>query len=169
VKGSGTTVFDLFALAIAAEEAAEALYEGLAGMFAENADVADFWKQYAAEERGHAKWLLCMRDNLSAEKLAASASVEILERAHRALRMPVEQSLVRIENLQDAYELVSDVENSETNAVFEFILEHYPIDDEVLSFLQKQLDQHVSRLIFSFPGRYGSANARLQVRAQHST
>ena len=163
----GISVSDLFALAIKAEEAAEALYRGLAELFKQNVDAADFWREYAAEEREHADWLARMRDHLNAEQLAVSASLEILEYAHKALRLPVETSLASVQNLQDAYELVSDVENSETNAVFGFILEHYPINDEVLTFLQNQLEKHVSRLIYSFPIRYGSVNMRRNVPARH--
>ncbi|OQY21229.1 MAG: hypothetical protein B6I35_08850 [Anaerolineaceae bacterium 4572_32.2] len=44
------TVAELFEMAIGAEKAAEELYHGLAAKFAHHPEVADFWKEYAAEE-----------------------------------------------------------------------------------------------------------------------
>ncbi len=54
---NNATIAELFDLAIAAEQACEALYHGLADRFAHHPAVADFWTAYADEEAGHARWL----------------------------------------------------------------------------------------------------------------
>ena len=128
----GATLADLFALAIAAEESAETLYRGLAIKFSRYADVADFWRQYAAEESGHALWLMRLRDRLDTEQLATPADPFALENVYRALHMSVETALAQIQNLEDAYQLVNDIESSETNAVFSFLVTNFAITDYTL-------------------------------------
>lgn len=161
------TVAVLFTLAIAAEESAEALYRGLAAKFSCYAEVADFWRQYAVEEAGHALWLMRLRDHLDAERLAAPADPLVLENAYRALRLSVETALARVHNVEDAYQLANDVESSETNAVFYFLVTNFAYNDEVLSFLQSLLEDHVARLMYAFPRRFRDRQSRLAVKAQH--
>lgn len=162
----GATLADLFALAIAAEESAETLYRGLAIKFSRYADVADFWRQYAAEESGHALWLMRLRDRLDTEQLATPADPFALENVYRALHMSVETALAQIQNLEDAYQLVNDIESSETNAVFSFLVTNFAYSTEVLSFLQALLEGHIARLMGSFPSHFRDRPSRLAVEAQ---
>ncbi len=162
----GTTVTDLFALAIAAEETAAEFYRGLVKKFSHESEIADFWQRYVLDEIAHALWLERLRSNLSAERLAEPANFEILASAQRALSISVENALSGIHNLEDAYESVNDLENSETNAVFEFLITNFPYDREVLNFLRGQLTDHVNRLIMAFPIRFRDPGARRAVAAQ---
>jgi rubrerythrin len=61
------TTAELFKMAIAAEEAAEELYFGFGERFAHHQDVVAFWRKYAEEEVGHARWLEGVRDKSSPE------------------------------------------------------------------------------------------------------
>jgi hypothetical protein len=143
----GTTVADLFALAIAAETSAAEFYRGLAAKFSEYGDVAEFWQRYVTDEISHARRLARLQGNLSVEQLAARADDEV-------------------QTLEDAYELVNDLENSETNAVFEFLISSFPTDPDVLSFLRTQLTDHVDRLVTAFPERFRDPGARLAAVVQ---
>lgn len=156
---------ELFDLAIAAEEAAEELYRSLEARFAKHPDVAAFWRQYAAEEAAHAHWLARIRDALSPEQLTAQADPPILRKALKASGFSVESALQRIENLEDAYRLVSEIENEETNAVFEFLIESFSAIPEAQSFLRAQLRDHIGRIMVEFPERFGDAGARRAIRA----
>lgn len=159
------TVDELFDLAIAAEKAAEELYRRLGARFAHHPDVADFWQKYAAEENGHAAWLQRIRDNLSAEQLAASADPRVLTAAHKALETSIETRLMGIGNLEDAYQLANELENSETNAVFEFLINDYAVAVQAQSFLRAQLKGHIGRLTNDFPARFPDPVARLAIKA----
>ena len=156
---------ELFNLAIAAEEAAEELYRGLEAKFAQHPDVAAFWRQYAAEEAAHAHWLARIRDALSPEQLAAPADSQILGEALKASGFSVGSALKGIENLEDAYQLVSEIENEEINAVFEFLIEGFSTIPEAQSFLRAQLRDHINRIMIEFPERFGDVVVRLAVRA----
>ncbi len=162
----GTTVADLFALAIAAETSAAEFYRGLAVKFTRYSDVTEFWQRYMTDEIEHARWLARLQSNLSVEQLAARADLSMLENARRAANVSVETLLDEVHTLADAYELVNDLENSETNAVFEFLISSFPTDPEVSSFLRAQLSEHVDRLVTVFPERFRDPGARLAAIAQ---
>lgn len=162
----GATVEDLFALAIQAEETAAEFYRGLVRKFSYESEIADFWHRYVLDEVAHALWLERLRGNLGAERLAEPVDGEMLASAHRALSISVENVLSGIHTLEDAYEVVSDLENSETNAVFEFLITNFPYDREVLNFLRVQLNDHVNRLIAAFPPRFRDPGVRHAVTAR---
>lgn len=162
----GTTVADLFALAIAAETSAAELYRGLAVRFAHYSDVAEFWQRYVTDEIAHARWLARMQGNVSVEQLTARADLAMLENARHAAGKSVQALLGQVRTLADAYELVNELEHSEINAVFEFLISSFPTDQEVLSFLRAQLSEHVERLVTAFPERFRNPGARLATMAQ---
>lgn len=156
---------ELFDLAIAAEEAAEELYRHLEARFAPHKDVAAFWRLYAAEEAAHAHWLTRIRNGLTPEQLAASANPQMLRAARRGLGVSVEDAVKRIENLENAYQLASEAENSEFNVIFEFLAENFVGDPEVQSFLRAQLRDHISHIMTEFPRRFGDTAIRQAIKA----
>ncbi|MEW5871302.1 MAG: ferritin family protein [Chloroflexota bacterium] len=162
---SQATIDELITMAISAELAARDLYLQLEKMFAPHKDVALFWKHYADEEAGHARWLEQLRQRLSAEQLAAPADSTALENARKALAIPVETLLAQIDNLEDAYQLVNELEGSETNAVFDFLIGEFSEDEKTLAFLRTQLREHVGRLMIDLPARFKGVGLRLQTRA----
>jgi len=159
------TVAKLLELAIGAEKAAEKLYRQLEAKFAHHQDVADFWRGYAAEEAGHARWLEKLRDRLSPAHLSAPADPIMLKDAYRLAQFSTENALKQIKNLEDAYQLVNELENSETNVVFEFLITNYSSDTEAQSFLRSQLKDHISRLVVEFPARFRHRASRQATRA----
>jgi len=159
------TTAELFKLAIAAEEAAEELYLGLKAKFAHQPEIADFWREYAREEVGHACWLESVRDKSSPEQLSAPADPSILNDARKLLRFSPQHALEEIKNLEDAYQLANELENSEINVVFEFIITNFSSDESAGSFLRAQLRDHIARLVTEFPARFTSAASRQAVKA----
>ncbi len=99
----GSTLADLFALAIAAETSAAELYRGLAAKFVQHSDVAEFWQRYVTDEIAHARWMARLQGNLSVEQLAARADLVMLENARHAAGMVVEAILDQVHTLADAY------------------------------------------------------------------
>lgn len=163
------TVAELFELAIAAERTAEDLYRGLAVRFVHHREVADFWGEYAAEEAGHAQWLERLRDSLSPEQLSAPADPLMLRNARRLRQFSVENALQGIRNLEDAYQLVNELENSEINVVFEFLITNFSSDEKAQSFLRSQLREHVARLAREFPTQFKGVVVRQSIEALEGT
>jgi rubrerythrin len=159
-----STIARLIELAIAAEKAAEELYRGLEAKFAHYEDVADFWGEYAGEEVMHATWLEQLRDSLAPKRLSAPADPDVMEDARRALQIPVKRRLQDVHDLEDAYQLAHELENSETNAVFGFLISNFAEDKKTQAFLRSQLQDHVGKLAFNFPVQPGVV--RVQIKAK---
>lgn len=163
---SNVQVRDMFRLAVQAERTAASLYQGLVDLFAPYPTVAAFWVQYAEEEEQHATWLLTIQDQLPPEALAEAADMAIMEKLQAVQRFSVEDALNDIDTLEDAYELVNDLENSETNAIFEFLVDRFAEDARTQAFLRAQLRDHVGNILINFPTAFGTTTARRSVRVQ---
>jgi hypothetical protein len=76
-----------------------------------------------------------------------------------------ERHLEAIKDFEDAYQLVTEIENSETNVVFRFLVENFAADEEVRSFLRGQLGEHLGGLVKRLPAGCGSAQSRRAIKA----
>jgi hypothetical protein len=154
----------LFDTAIEAERVAEQLYHTLSRKFAPHPNLVRFWKGMATDEVTHARALESIRAELPEETLQARADPEILAKARHALRTDLDRSLPHVTNLEEAYQLVSDLEHSETNAIFEFLVLEFSNDIRLGNFLRSQLRNHVMRLVVDFTEEFGPAERRAQVQ-----
>ena len=134
-------------------------------MFAVEPKVAAFWQRYAAEERGHASWLEKLLGDLPIEAQQSPANAQMLEAARHMVKVPLDEALVRIQTLDDAYQLAHELENSEMNTVFGFIMTTFARDAQTAQFVRKQLSEHVARLLNHFPDPFASALNRQSVQA----
>ncbi len=162
------TVARLFELGIAAEDAAEEAYRELEKRFAHHPEIARFWARYAGEEKGHARQLQQLRDRATPEQLSAPVDPSLIHSLNDLLRSVAEMS-GRIQNLDEAYELANELEHSEINTVFEFLITHCSTDEKIQAFLKSLLQDHISRLMFGFPAQFRSAAKRREVQALPQT
>lgn len=165
MSNSTETVGNLFDYAIELERAAEILYRQLEKMFAHYPEVALFWKHYADEENGHASYLGRIRAGVDADRLSSPADDVILQKVRQCLGMASETRLEGIKTLEDAHQLATELENSETNAIFEFMIVNFSTDELAKShqFLRTQLSTHIARLENDFPVAFRGKNARQNV------
>lgn len=161
------TVAELFEYAIALERAAQALYEQLERMFASHPEVALFWRHYADEENGHALYLERIRADVGASRLIQPADDDMMQKVRQCLEQASPARLANIKTLEDAHQLATELENSETNTIFEFIILNFSTDElaKSHSFLRTQLNTHIARLENDFPNPYKSRTARQNVFA----
>jgi hypothetical protein len=159
---------ELFGKAIELERAAETLYESFADFFAEHRTVASFWKHYADEEGGHAAYLERVLESLPADRLLEPANSHMLRGLNDCLRAASPDRLSNVYNLEDAFQLATELENSETNAIFEFIIMNFSTDELAKShkFLRAQLSSHINKLQEAFPVEFRSVAARQSVVAR---
>lgn len=156
------TVSKLFEYAIELEKGLEALYKQLERMFSNYPDVALFWKKYADEECGHAEYLERIRDGLDADRLSCQADSAIFAKLRRCLNKLAQVRLENIKTLEDAFQLATEIENAETNAIFEFMIVNFSTDELAKSqkLLRTQLSSHIARLENDFPNPYKSRMVR---------
>lgn len=159
------TLNDTLAIAIGAERACEKLFHGLEAKFAAYPDLAAFWHQYAMDEVGHANWLEKLRARLTPSQLGEPVDSQVVEMMQAVSDFSVEGALSHVKNLEDAYQLVTDVENGETNAIFKFLLDHIETDDALRIFIRNQLGKHVAKLALELPTQYKGSLARRVILA----
>ena len=140
------TVSDLLTLLLQAETAAQTLYLRLMEAFAHEPEAAEVWWKMGADEAAHIRLLEQILGSLSPDQLQALADPFWLEQARSAARYSPEQVLARIQTLEDAYQEAHALENSELNAVFEFVLTEYFPRPLRRGFIHNLLREHVSRL-----------------------
>jgi hypothetical protein len=159
------TAAQAFEVAIAAEKAAEKLFRGLETKFARHEDVAAFWRQYALDEVQHAKWLEDLKARQTAEQLTSLVDAHTVELLQAVTSISVEKALLGVKNLEDAYQLVNDIENGETNAIFQFLLDNFEADEQMQVFLRAQLNKHIAKLSIDLPIQYKGALSRKAIQA----
>ena len=155
----------LFEYAIAAEHYAREAYREFARLFAADPRVAAFWQRYAAEETGHAHWLEQLLKKLPSETYDAPADIDKLEAARHMIKVPLATALAEVGTLEDAYQLAHELESSEMNTLFEFLLFTFADDPQATQFARDQLREHVARLTVGFPEPYTGVRSRRAFRA----
>jgi rubrerythrin len=160
------TIGDLIELAIALERSNESYYRGLQEKFSHSPDVREFWQAYADEEDGHARWLEQLRERVKEKLSTRLEHPHLVEVAQRLLKITPEEHLSRVNNLDEGYHLAVELENSETNTIFEFLILNYSLTAQAANFLQAQLHSHIKRLMDEFPPGFRSRARRLAVQAR---
>ncbi len=143
---AGNSIAALLELAITTENAAQKLYLGLAQQFEHLAPVRDFWLGMMQDEMAHARGLLHIRQSLAQEQLYSRADPAILEQARRVARLPVEETLQSLMTLEQAYQFTHELEYSEMNTIFEFIVSEFIAEERQKQLVLSQLREHITRL-----------------------
>jgi rubrerythrin len=159
------TIAQAFKVAIQAEHTAEKLYQGLENKFILHKEIASFWRQYALEEHRHAEWLIDLEARQNTEQLSKLADEHTLALMNAVNQFSLENALKNVKDMEDAYQLVMDVENGETNAIFQFLLTNFETDERICDFIRAQLNQHVARLSSELPTGYKSIMIRRTIQA----
>lgn len=157
---SQVTFSQVVTTSIAAEKTFEQLYRRLAEMFAEYPEVVEYWLKYAREEAGHARWMEKVNETATPEELNTPIDMATSEMVRTVANFSVEKALAGIKNLEDAYQLAVDLENSETNAIFSFVIQNVSLEASTADFLRKQLQEHISQIASRLPEQYNSQVTR---------
>jgi hypothetical protein len=162
------TIGKLFDYAIELEKATETLYRQAGKMFSHDQDVEKFWTHLANEERGHASYLERIKQEVDINRLSDPADNQMMLDVQTCLSATSLKRLDSVQNLEDAYQLAVELENSETNAIFEFMIMNFSKDELAKSnkFLRIQLSNHLAGLETGLPGKYGSSITRRNLKIQ---
>jgi len=127
--------------------------------------VKAFWEQLADDESQHAQSLARIRDTLTEEQLAAPADTSMLGAMERITQLPTEVVLDDVLNLQDAFEIATDLESGEVNKVFDFLVKNFLHEgEEPLDLIISKLDKHIAKLT-TFSTHFGSPSRRMLILA----
>ena len=140
------TINTLFEMAIAAEKEAWIFYHGLTKKFQHVPIAANVWRGMMQDEVMHFEELQKIHATLTEEQLRAPVDQSIMWKAESVREFSAENSLNQIETLGEAFQTAHDIEHSEVNTVFEFILTEFVDPDVQREFVVSQLQEHVAKL-----------------------
>ncbi len=140
------TIEALIITLLQAETAAQTFYLRLMEAFAHEPDAARVWWMLGADEASHIRLLEQTLGSLAPERRLSLADPLILENARNVARFSPERTMASIATLEDAYQIAHALENSELNAIFEFVLTEYFPKPLQWEFVHNMLRVHVDRL-----------------------
>ena len=156
------TLGGLFEVVFVYEAAAYDLYLGLAEKFAAHPSISEFWKTMAAHEQSHIRTLKQAFESLSPQDIESSVNPKIVEKVRSLPDLSVEDILMSIDNLEDAYQLVNEIENSAVNIRFIFLTQKLFNSKTHKRPIVDSINQHLQSLM-SFPLTFGGAAIRRNI------
>ncbi len=156
------TLGGLFEVVLVYEAAACDLYLGLAEKFAAHPSISEFWKTMAAHEQSHIRTLRQAFESLSPQDIESSVNPKIVEKVRSLPDLSVEDILMSIDNLEDAYQLVSEIENSAASVRFIFLTQKLFDSKDHKRPIADSINQHLQSLM-SFPQTFGGAEIRRNI------
>jgi rubrerythrin len=140
------TFSELINAAIAAEDAAQRIYLAFKGKFLYRPDIANFWQAMADDENEHAQILSRIHGRIAVEDLAVLVDIQMAEKAYTLQELNVLELINSLHNLNDAYEIAYDLESSEVNTIFNFLIIRFLSTDESYEIISSAIDPHLLRL-----------------------
>ena len=144
---SQDTMASLIERAIEFECRARDLYITFSDIFSHNDKVSTFWGQFSEDESRHMNLLEETRNTLSQEELSSPVGKKESASVRKVQHLLNTVTTVCIQNLNDAYELADEIENSEINAIFRFVLIKSVTAKERDMLIHAQIEEHLNRLI----------------------
>lgn len=158
----------LFEEAIALERAAKKHYRYFSDLFAHYAEIADFWKMMAEEEEGHALKLESVRNSLPQYILSDVADQTLVRDFQQCVRLMDRLTAERIQTLDDAYEAANELEFSEVNSVYHYIVTHFLTDEDRVVITRREIMEHQQRLVY-FENTFGDKIFRRGIYVKENT
>ncbi len=161
------TVADIFERLINIEFRAGELYGKLSILFTHVPEISAFWKELAEEEIFHMNTLLEIYKSLTEEQLFSLYEKQIWENIENIQDLLNTNLIGSIKNLDDAYELACQIEFSEINEIFKFLVTKHPLSEEQEQLVLSNVKQHHNKLT-NFKYKFGDSALRKQIRIQYT-
>ncbi len=159
------TYTQAFAIAIRAERETQQLYTEIAAMFAAYPPAVELWQALARDESYHASVLEQTLSAVSPERLDEAVESLLWEQATALQRLDHKALQASLQTLEDAYQLTHELEHSEINTLFEFLIHAFMSGTEIEAIALQQLREHLRRLIGAEES-LGPAEVRQRVLAE---
>jgi len=161
------TYYTLFDLALSGENKGCDFFNALSATCDGYPEIAAFWKKMAADESDHISLLEELRASLTAEQLSLPTDPSMLWKARKVQQFSVKDTLEKIKTLDDAYERAHELESSEINTVYTFIMEALVSAEQRRSFLKAEIKNHQNKLVL-FSETFGDARWRKNIVLKNS-
>ena len=160
-------ICDLYASAIAAENAAKDFYRGLSHIFSHIPEVSLIWKRMMEDEDFHVRELQDIKNSLTEEELTKPMEHAVSHKVSVEIKNFSEKfALEKIVTLDDALDLAYELEYSEVNTVFQTLIREFVSSEARAKFVLSLVREHVTRLE-EFSRMIPSAEKRRNLLAVH--
>lgn len=161
---STPTYAQVFEIAMDAERKAGELYRHFVTLFAAYPPAVELWTALARDEGYHLRVLEQIREDLPQETLNEEVDPLLWEQAEILRRLEKSTSTLTVENVDEAYQLTHELEHSEVNTMFEFLVHAFLSGTEMETIALQQLREHLRRLLRA-DELLGPAEVRQRVKA----
>ena len=161
----GDTIKDEFQVAISCEKLAEAVYREFMKKFAHVPEIEQFWNDMVEDEIKHAKNLEEVYETLTDEQRNGPADSHLILELRNILALRLEDVTGPVKTLDDAFNIASELEDSEVNAAFRSLTKEFILKEEYRRALLDVVEVHLARLTY-FSKNYGDAKWRKSIKAQ---
>lgn len=162
---STPTYAQVFEIAMNAERKAGELYHHFAALFAAYPPAIKLWAALAQDEGYHLRVLEQIRENLPQETLHEEVDPLLWEQAEILRRLEKSMSTLAVENVDEAYQLTHELEHSEVNTMFEFLVHAFLSGTDMETIALQQLREHLRRLLRA-EELLGPAEVRQRIKAK---
>jgi hypothetical protein len=153
----------LFELAVRIEHQASLLYETFSKMFSHIPELDAFWRTMIDEESAHERLLQDAWDLLSPAQLRSPADEKMMRAATHVRLLFSADLKEKIQTLDDAYELMHNLEYSEMNAIFQFLTSKWISPSKQHDLIHGVIEKHLEYLS-SFGDRFGDRDWRMAIK-----
>ncbi len=153
---------ELFRQMIDHETEAAKFYAELALMCSFLPEVSDFWGAMSADELEHQETLQKLQQLATPTQLSRNVEVQLWDKVNQIGQILESDLISPISNLEDAYIIAKDLEASEINMVFEYLVNGSLLSGNESAAIIKNLMQHQFRLM-SFNEVFGDKEKRLKI------
>ena len=141
-----TSIKGLFSLALKTEMKLEEIYSFFSDKFSFNLEISNFWKSMANDEKVHISKLESLYETLNREQIELAADDIIVLKAKNNIGNILAVNLNIPLTLNDAFMLTHELEHSEINTVFTYLLKEFEPSQKQLELNMKQLEMHLNGL-----------------------
>lgn len=163
--GDMDTIDIAFELAIACENLAAAVYREFMKKFSHMPEVVEFWNDMVRDEEKHAEHLEELYNSLTPDQLNAQANSQTLLELRTILTLKLEDVTGPIKTLDDAINTAHELENSEVNTAFRFLMNEFISAETRLNAIINTVEVHLERLM-NFSEYYGDCDWRKSITAR---
>ena len=153
------TIAELFELSISAEREAQAFYASLAGAYSAHDVAVRFFHDMRQDEERHIDVLTRMRGSLSKEDIKKPVPPHAASLITAFLNFSATVSMANINDLEDAYRMVVNLEFSELNKLHELLIDLFAPGEETRRKSFEMIKAHL-RKIEAFHDATGDTVAR---------
>lgn len=158
------TLFSHFKLAMNNESQAATLYVKFKEMFKTDLEATTFWDVMNKDELRHLALLKEIFASLASDILKQPTDAVTFQQAVKAQKDLDQVNLNNITNLDQAFELAHDLEFSEINIVFIYLVSCYHYSEEKLDMIIEEIDSHQVKLM-DFGAEHRTKNWRRSILA----